>query len=101
MNMGALGKLKGVPCSLLIVEQIPLFLPTTFSVWAFHPGKPDLGCVASHGAPHMLAWLWPPLIVSASFIRGTKVPLGCLDVREALAVCTPPAPEPSAKRPGS
>ena len=35
MNMGALGKLKGVPCSLLIVEQIPLFLPTTFSVWAF------------------------------------------------------------------
>lgn len=45
-----------------------------------HPGKPDLGCVASHGAPHMLAWLWPLLIVSASFIRGTKVPLGCLDV---------------------
>ena len=33
--------------------------------------------------------------------RGTGLPGRDPGLREALAVCTPPAPEPSAKRPGS
>ena len=52
----------------------------------------------------MLEW------VAISFSRGSSQPrqpwaLSLPDkelcLREALAVCTPPAPEPSAKRPGS
>lgn len=39
-----------------------------------------LGVQPAHGTLPMLAPLQPHLIVSASFIRGTKVPLGCLDV---------------------
>lgn len=44
------------------------------------PCKPDLGYIASLWGLYMLAHLQPHLIISASFIRGTKAPLGCLDV---------------------
>lgn len=38
MNMAALGKLKGVSCSLLIVEQIPP-LPTYYFQFVGFPGN--------------------------------------------------------------
>ena len=84
---------------LMCISPFVFLLMTYYLMFILYLFYPARGAGTLIPSAQRLVWAAKQALGKAAL--GALLPDKELCLREALAVCTPPAPEPSAKRPGS